>query len=263
MFQERERSWFGRRGRSVASVSRSSASASCCIRATAVWLHVGWQSGQSVASHFGRNRRYAASSLPGRQPPTLPLRTAGGGMKAHCTVQLTMRSSGLRGHIIVFPAVLSARSRLTRRWMLGQGSVGESSSPDCSRGLKRSGPGQQSISGSRLAYLASRFFPGKDQEAQSHSRRFGQAASQITSAHICSLASSLGSELPKSWLRSDSRLPERRFEGAWHNQSGSVSVSKITCSVGRPHPTRRSSGLRGESIVFPAVLSARSRLTRR
>jgi hypothetical protein len=29
---------------------------------------------------------------------------------------LTMRSSGLRGHTIVFPVVLSARSRLTRRW---------------------------------------------------------------------------------------------------------------------------------------------------
>jgi hypothetical protein len=27
-----------------------------------------------------------------------------------------MRSSGLRGHSIVFPDVLSARSRLTRRW---------------------------------------------------------------------------------------------------------------------------------------------------
>jgi hypothetical protein len=106
-------------------------------------------------------------------------------LRARGVRHLTMRSSGLRGESIVFPDVLSARSRLTRRWMLGQGSVGESSSPDCSRGLKRSGPGQQSISGSRLAYLASRFFPGKDQEAQSHSRRFGQAASQITSAHIC------------------------------------------------------------------------------
>jgi hypothetical protein len=31
----------------------------------------------------------------------------------------------------------------------------------------------------------------------------------------------------------------------------------------RPHLTRRSSGLRGHSIMFPAVLSARSRLTRR
>jgi hypothetical protein len=28
---------------------------------------------------------------------------------------LTMRSSGLRGHTIVFPDVVSARSRLTRR----------------------------------------------------------------------------------------------------------------------------------------------------
>jgi hypothetical protein len=30
---------------------------------------------------------------------------------------LTMRSSGLRGHSIVFPDVLSARSRLTRRYV--------------------------------------------------------------------------------------------------------------------------------------------------
>jgi hypothetical protein len=116
MCQVRERSWFGRRGRSVASVSRSSASASCCIRGTAGRLPVGWQSGQFIASHFGRDRRYAASSLPGRQPPTLPLRNVGGCMFAHGPRQLTMRSSGLRGHSIVFPDVLSARSRLTRRW---------------------------------------------------------------------------------------------------------------------------------------------------
>ena len=36
---------------------------------------------------------------------------------ASACCNLTMRSSGPRGQAVVFPDILSARGRLTRRWM--------------------------------------------------------------------------------------------------------------------------------------------------
>jgi hypothetical protein len=89
------------------------------------------------------------------------------------------------------------------------------------------------------------------------------AARQITSAHICGPARSSGSELPESWLRSDCRSPEAGLDGTWHEQSSRVVEGKLFRSVRRPRPTMRSSGPRGHSIVFPVILSARGRLTRR
>jgi hypothetical protein len=48
-----------------------------------------------------------------------------------------------------------------------------------------------------------------------------------------------------------------RFHANKHLQEQECMASR------RPHLTRRSSGPRGQSIVFPAILSARGRLTRR
>lgn len=39
--------------------------------------------------------------------------------------KLTMRSSGPRGEAIVFPDVVSARGRLTRRYVVGESSVND------------------------------------------------------------------------------------------------------------------------------------------
>jgi hypothetical protein len=48
-----------------------------------------------------------------------------------------------------------------------------------------------------------------------------------------------------------------RFQANKHHREQDRMASR------RPHLTRRSSGPRGQSIVFPAILSARGRLTRR
>jgi hypothetical protein len=174
-----------------------------------------------------------------------------------------MRSSGLRGHIIVFPAVLSARSRLTRRWALGL--------------RVRSSPRRQT-SGSRLRIsgsFATRHqwerrlsrqavsFPASRKKRNLIAGAPTMATRRVTSAHVCAHARSSSWELPESWLRAAHRQPAARLEGAWQNQSSRAREGELFSSVRRPRPTMRSSGLRGESIVFPDVLSARSRLTRR
>jgi hypothetical protein len=174
-----------------------------------------------------------------------------------------MRSSGPRGQSIVFPDVLSARGRLTRRWALW---------------LRVRSSLRRQLSSSRLRTswsFAIRHqwehrllrqavsFPASRNERNLIAGALLMATRRVTSAHSCGHARPSGSELPESWLRTFSRSPAARLEGPWQNQRSRAREGKLFSSVRWPRPTMRSSGLRGESIVFPDVLSARSRLTRR
>jgi hypothetical protein len=177
--------------------------------------------------------------------------------------QLTMRSSGPRGHSIVFPAALSARGRLTRRWALGlrvRSRLRRQISSSCLRTFGSSAIRHQ-WEWRLLRQAVS--FPASRKERNVMAGAPPVAARRITSAHICGHASSSGSKLLGSWLRSDCRSPETRHDGTRQEQSSRAVEGKLFRSVRWPRPTMRSSGPRGQSIVFPVILSARSRLTRR
>jgi hypothetical protein len=174
-----------------------------------------------------------------------------------------MRSSGPRGQAIVFPDVVSARGRLTRRWALGvrvRSGLRRQIPSSCFRSFGSFAVRRQW----KLRLLRQAVsFPASRKERNVMAGAPTVAARRVTSAHICDPARSSGSELPESWLRSDCRSPEAGLDGTWHEQSSRVVEGKLFSSVRRPRPTMRSSGPRGQSIVFPAVLSARDRLTRR
>jgi hypothetical protein len=175
----------------------------------------------------------------------------------------TMRSSGLRGHIIVFPAVLSARSRLTRRWALGlrvRLSLRRQFASSCFRTF---GPFAIRHQWGWHLLRQAVSFPASRKERNVRASAPTVAARRFTSTHICDYASSSGSKPPESWVQSDYRSPEARHDGTRQEQSSRAVEGKLSSSVRWPRPTMRSSGPRGESIVFPDVLSARGRLTRR
>jgi hypothetical protein len=174
-----------------------------------------------------------------------------------------MRSSGLRGQAMVFPDVPSARSRLTRRWALGVRVRSSLRRKSSSTRFRTFGSFATRRQFERVLSRQAVTFPASLKERNLIAGAPPVATRRATSAHVRGHARSSGSELPESPLRTFSRPPAARLEGRRQYQSTRERDGKLFSSVRWPRPTMRSSGLRGHIIVFPAVLSARSRLTRR
>jgi hypothetical protein len=163
-----------------------------------------------------------------------------------------MRSSGLRGHSIVFPDMLSGRSRLTRRWVSVRSALCQVGSWDqrlqgsaCTQSSLNSGANAswRSIQPSVRACLR------LDPRLAGHTPASGKvlaAAPQWHSHHH-----SFPGALRRATLDASVQSPLRRCAG------------NLEVSGTHRHPTMRSSGPRGQDMVFPDVASARGRLTRR
>jgi hypothetical protein len=174
-----------------------------------------------------------------------------------------MRSSGPRGQAMVFPDVWSARGRLTRRWALGSRVRSSLLRQTSSSRLRTFGSFAARHQCECVLSRQAVCFPASRKERNLIADALPVTTRRVTSAHSCCHARSSGSELPETRFRTFGRSPAARLEDRRHNQSSQAREGKLFSSVRWPRPTMRSSGLRGKSIVFPDVLSARSRLTRR